>query len=79
MTVSKTAQGFEELEIGRILVINNQMDKALIIEDLSASLDDEFVNFTLISLKGMLNYRIVHPLDSGGVGNAPWIGRRQSK
>lgn len=79
MTVSKTAQGFEELEIGRILVINNQMDKALIIEDLSASLDDEFVNFTLISLKGMLNYRIVHPLDSGGVGNAPWIGRRQSQ
>ena len=29
------------------------------------SLDDEFWNFTLIPLKGMLNYRICHPTDSG--------------
>jgi hypothetical protein len=79
MTVSKTAQGVEELQIGRILVINNQENKALIIEDLSASLDNEYINFSMISLKGMLNYRIVHPLDSGGVGNAPWIARRQSQ
>jgi hypothetical protein len=79
LTVSKTAQGVEELQIGRILVINNQKNKALIIEDLSASLDDEYINFTCISLKGMLNYRIVHPLDSGGLGNAPWIARRQSQ
>lgn len=66
MTVSKTAQGVEELEIGRILVVNNQLDKALIIEDKTTSLDDEFWNFTLIPLKGMLNYRICHPTDSGG-------------
>ena len=79
LTVSKTAQGVEELQIGRILVVNNQRDKALIIEDLDASLDDEYMTFTCIPLKGMLNYRIVHPLDSGGVGNAPWVARKQSQ
>lgn len=65
LTVSKTAQGVEELQIGRILIVNNQKDKALIIEDLTASLDDEYINFTLIPLKGILNYRICHPTDSG--------------
>jgi hypothetical protein len=79
LTVSKTAQGVEELQIGRILVVNNQRDKALIIEDVSASLDDQHLTFTCIPLKGMLNYRIVHPNDSGGVGNAPWVGRYQSQ
>jgi hypothetical protein len=64
MTVSKTAQGVEELQIGRILLVNNQLDKALIIEDLSASLDNEYIQFILIPLKGMLNYRICHPIDS---------------
>lgn len=79
LTVSKTAQGVEHLQIGRILVVNNQRDKALIIEDLSASLEDDFITFTCISLKGMLNYRIVHPNDSGGIGNAPWVAKKQSQ
>jgi hypothetical protein len=65
LTVSKRVQGIEELKIGRILVVNNQKDKALIIEDLSASLSDEYVNFNCVSLKAILNYRICHPADSG--------------
>lgn len=65
LKVSKTAQGAEELQIGRILVINNQLNKALIIEDVVTSLDDLYWNFTCIPLKGMLNYRICHPTDSG--------------
>lgn len=65
LTIGKSAQGVEEMQLGRILVINNQLDKALIIEDMVTSLDDEFWNFTLIPLKGMLNYRICHPTDSG--------------
>ena len=65
LTISKSAQGVDELQIGRILIINNQLDKALIIEDMVTSLDDEFWNFTLIPLTGMLNYRICHPTDSG--------------
>jgi hypothetical protein len=79
LTVSKTAQGVGELQIGRILVVNNQRDKALIIEDFTTTLDNEFITFTCIALKGMLNYRIVHPNDSGGVGNAPWVAKRQSQ
>lgn len=77
MTVSKTAQGADQLQIGRILVVNNQKDKALIIEDLSASLDDQFIHFTLIPMKAMLNYRIIHPLDSGNNGN--WVQKLQSE
>ena len=65
LTIGKSAQGVEEMQLGRILIINNQLDKALIIEDMVTSLDDEFWNFTLIPLKGMLNYRICHPTDSG--------------
>ena len=64
LKVSKTAQGIEELQTGRILIVNGQKDKALIIEDLSASLDDEDITFTCIPLKGMLNYRICHPTDA---------------
>ena len=79
LTVSKTSQGVEELQIGRILVVNNQRDKALIIEDLVASLDDEYITFTCIPLKGMLNYRICHPTDSGGGGGTPWVQRKQSE
>lgn len=77
MSVSKTAQGVDELQIGRILVVNNQKDKALIIEDLTASLDNEFIQYTLIPLKGMLNYRIAHPIDSGD--NGSWAAKRQSE
>jgi hypothetical protein len=74
MTISRTAQGVEELQIGRILVINNQRDKALIIEDLTTSLDDNYITYNLISLKGMLNYRICHPTDSMN-----FVGTRQSE
>ena len=77
MTVSRTVQGVEHLQIGRILVVNNQLDKALIIEDLTATLNDEYINFTMISLKGMLNYRIIHPKDSGNNGN--WVAKQQSE
>jgi hypothetical protein len=65
LRVSKSAQGVEELQIGRILLINNQLDKALIIEDMAASLDDLYWSFTCIPLKGMMNYRICYPWDSG--------------
>jgi hypothetical protein len=74
LTIGKSAQGVEEMGIGRILIINNQLDKALIVEDMVTSLDDEFWNFTLIPLKGMLNYRICHPTDSGS-----FTGMRQTE
>jgi hypothetical protein len=77
LTIGKGAQGVEEMGIGRILVINNQLDKALIVEDMVTSLDDEFWNFTLIPLKGMLNYRICHPLDSGAGG--AWTAKKQTQ
>jgi hypothetical protein len=78
ITISKTAQGVDEMQIGRILIVNNQLDKALIVEDMVTSLDDEFWNFTLLPLKGMLNYRICHPIDSGGGGGA-WVAKQQTQ
>ena len=77
LTVSKTSQGVQEIQIGRILVVNNQREKALIVEDLRATLNDEYITFTCIPLKGMLNYRIVHPLDSGASGS--WVAKKQSQ
>jgi hypothetical protein len=77
LTVSKTAQGVEHIQIGRILVVNNQLDKALIVEDLGASLDSNFITFNCVSLKGMLNYRIAHPTDSAS--GLAWTGRYQSQ
>lgn len=74
MTVSKTAQGVDQLKIGNILIVNDQKDKALIIEDLIASLDDEYIQYNLIPLKGMLNYRICHPIDSGS-----FVAKKQSE
>jgi hypothetical protein len=65
MKVRRNAQGVEELKIGRILVVNNDREKALIIEDMSTALKDNFWTFTLTPLKGMLNYRICHPSDTG--------------
>jgi Siphovirus ReqiPepy6 Gp37-like protein len=79
ISIGKTVKNVEEMQVGRILVINNQLDKALIIEDMTTSLDDELWNFILIPLKGILNYRICHPVDSGGGGGAPWVARRQSE
>jgi hypothetical protein len=74
MSVSKKANGVEHLQIGRILLVNNRKDKALIIEEMEASLNDNYWNFTLIPLKGILNYRIAHPSDSG----SGWSNRRQA-
>lgn len=65
MRVSRTAQGADELAIGRIVVVNNDLSSALIIEDMSANLAESDWNLTLIPLKGLLNYRIAHPTDSG--------------
>lgn len=61
MTVPKDLKGIEELQIGRILVVNNQLDKALIIEELQTTLTDPYIRFTLLPLKALLNYRICHP------------------
>jgi len=65
LTISRTAQGVEEMQIGRIIIVNNDLNKAMIIEDMTANVADDYWNFTLIPLKGMLNYRIAHPTDSG--------------
>lgn len=73
LTVSRSAQGIEELQIGRVLVINNDRTKPVIIEEITASLDDEYWNFTLIPLKALMNYRIAHPSDS-----ATFIAKKQS-
>ena len=79
MKVSRQAANVEEVQVGRILVVNNETDYPLIVEDLQISLDDQYWNVTLIPLKGILNYRICHPNDSGGTGNNPWVDRYQSE
>lgn len=79
LKVSRQAEYADELQPGRILVVNDQKDKALIIEEINTTLDDQHWNITCIPLKAMLNYRIVHPSDSGGVGGNPWVGRFQSQ
>jgi Siphovirus ReqiPepy6 Gp37-like protein len=65
LVVSRTAQGAEELAIGRFIIINNDFKKALIIEDMNANIADDNWSINLVSLKGLLNYRIAHPTDSG--------------
>jgi len=74
LSVGRKAQGVDEIQIGRILVVNNQLDKALIVEDKTTSLDNEYWNFTCIPLKAMLNYRICHPLDA-----AAFVNKRASE
>lgn len=64
MVVNRYAQGIEELQIGRVLVINNDREKTVIIEDMKTSLNDENWSFTLIPCKALMNYRIVNPTDS---------------
>ena len=64
LTVNRYAQGVEELQLGRVLVINNDREKAVIIEDMNTSLNDEFWTFTLIPCKALMNYRIANPTDS---------------
>lgn len=74
MRISKAAQGIDELQIGRILVVNNQRDKTLIIEEMTTTLTDQYWTFTLLPLKAMLNYRICHPTDAG-----TFTARKQSE
>lgn len=74
MKISKRAQGVEELEIGNILVVNNDKHKALIIEEKHTNLVEDFWTISLLPLKGMLNYRICHPVDSGS-----FTARKQSE
>ena len=64
LVVNRKAQGVEELQLGRVLVINNDREKAVIIEDMTTSLDGENWSYTLIPCKALLNYRIVNPTDS---------------
>lgn len=65
LTISRAAQGIEEMQIGRIIIVNNDLNKALIVEEMNADVADDYWNFVLIPLKAMLNYRICHPTDSG--------------
>lgn len=74
LVISKHAQGVEELQVGRILLVNNQKDKALIIEDMAAALDSEYITYSLLSLKGLMNYRICHPTYANN-----FVQRRQSE
>ena len=64
LRVSSSAQGVEELQIGRVLVVNADRTKATIIEDLEISLDEQTFIYTLVPLKALLNMRVAHPSDS---------------
>src|SRR3954469_22377753 len=74
LKVSVNAAGAQELQIGRILVVNNQTNKALIIEDITRNLNDPYLNISCLSLKGLLNWRICNPNDYTGA-----TGKRQSE
>lgn len=65
LTISRTAQNIQEMQIGRILIVNNDLDKVLIVEEMTANVAEDIWNINLIPLKAMLNYRIAHPIDSG--------------
>lgn len=64
LRVSKKAINYDQLKNGRILVINNQLDKALIIEEISTTITDNFTTFLCSALKGILNWRVLVPIDS---------------
>lgn len=70
MVVSKDAANVEELIIGRVLVVNNQTDKALVIENITRNLNEPFLTIDCIPLKGILNWRICHPTDYAGTTGA---------
>lgn len=74
LKVSRQAANVGEVQPGRILVVNNQLDKALIVEDINTTLDDQHWNVNCIPLKGMLNYRICHPTDTSA-----FVSRYQSE
>lgn len=65
LTISRIAAGIEEMQVGRFVIVNNDLEKVLIIEEKTANLADDSWNFILIPLKGLMNYRIAHPTDSG--------------
>jgi hypothetical protein len=73
LRVSKKAANYNELYPGRILVVNNQLDKALIIEELTTTITDNFTTFICNPLKGILNWRVLTPMDS-----PDYIGESQS-
>jgi hypothetical protein len=64
LRVSKKSTNYSELQIGRILVVNNQWDKALIIEEINTTLTDNFSSYICSNLKGILNWRVLAPIDS---------------
>lgn len=66
LVVSKDAANIEELQVGRILTVNNQKDKALVIETITRNLDESTFSYDCIPLKGILNWRICHPSDYAG-------------
>lgn len=70
LIVSKNAANIEELQVGRLLVVNNQLDKALIVETITRNLDESTFSFDCIPLKGILNWRIAHPSDYAGTTGA---------
>jgi Siphovirus ReqiPepy6 Gp37-like protein len=70
LVVSKDAANIEELQVGRILVVNNQLDKVLVIETITRNLDESTFTYDCIPLKGILNWRIAHPSDYGGTTGA---------
>lgn len=74
LRVPITATGIEELQLGRILVVNNQLDKAIMIEDITRNLNEPFIDISCISLKGILNWRICHPTDT-----LDFVGKKQSE
>ena len=65
LTISRTAQGAEDLQIGRIVIANNMLNKAMIIDEIRANIAEDVWEVNLIPLKALLNYRIAHPTDSG--------------
>lgn len=70
MVVSKDAANVDELQIGRVLVVNNQTDKVLIIENITRNLNEPHLTIDCIPLKGILNWRICHPTDYPGTTGA---------
>jgi hypothetical protein len=67
LVVSKDAANVSELQVGRVLVVNNQLDKVLVIESIQRNLNEPTLSINCIPLKGILNWRICHPSDYAGV------------
>lgn len=65
LVVGRDTQGVEYMELGQIVIVNNDFHKALIIEDMTANLAENTWTINLIPLKAIMNYRIAHPVDSG--------------